>query len=176
MQDAAAPFRDRSAAFTLRDAAAVLGISLNTLRKRIAAGQIRAERAERAQGHVWRVYLDGADRSINPPGDTVQQDGAGTVQDPPTNLLRAEAMAAYTRSLLEPLTAALERSQGEVAGLREQRGRLSAELERAASTVVALGDEHARASRRATVLGVALAVFVAVVLIAGTAIAAGWAR
>src|SRR5215213_6946498 len=78
MHDAAAPSRDASPAFTLRQAAAVLGISLNTLRKRIADGQVRAERVERPQGHVWRVYVDGADRSIDPPDDMLHQDGAGT--------------------------------------------------------------------------------------------------
>jgi len=194
MHDAAAPSRDRPAAFTLRQAAVVLGISLNTLRKRIADGQIQAERVERPQGHVWRVYVDGADRSIDPPDGTVQQDGAdrsidppdGTVQqdgadrsvEPPTDLMRAEAMAAYTRSLLEPITAALERSQGEVAELRERVGRQGAELERATSTVVALGDELAatEASRRrdARVLIVGAVLLTGLAVVAGAFAASAW--
>ena len=178
MHDAAAPSRDRPAAFTLRQAAVVLGISLNTLRKRIADGQIQAERVERPQGHVWRVYVDGADRSIDPPDGTVQQDGADRSVEPPTDLMRAEAMAAYTRSLLEPITAALERSQGEVAELRERVGRQGAELERATSTVVALGDELAatEASRRrdARVLIVGAVLLTGLAVVAGAFAASAW--
>jgi excisionase family DNA binding protein len=55
----AAPSQHPATAFTLQEAAAILGVSLNTLRRRIDAGQVRAERVERPQGHVWRVYLDG---------------------------------------------------------------------------------------------------------------------
>jgi excisionase family DNA binding protein len=59
MHGAAASSQHPPGAFTLQEAAAVLAISLNTLRRRIEAGQVRAERVERPQGHVWRVYLDG---------------------------------------------------------------------------------------------------------------------
>ncbi len=45
-------------------------------------------------------------------------------------------MVAYTRSLLEPLTATLEWSQRRMAELERDTGRLIAELERATSTVV----------------------------------------
>lgn len=70
MQDAAAPSKAEPAArsqhpptvFSLQEAATVLGVSHNTLRRRIEAGQVRAERVERPQGHVWRVYLDGVQR------------------------------------------------------------------------------------------------------------------
>jgi len=54
----------------------------------------------------------------------------------------AEAMvqlieATITRAIT-PLVAVIERQAGEIADLREDRGRLTAELERAASTVVTL--------------------------------------
>ena len=88
-------------------------------------------------------------------------------------------MAAYNAQLIAPLTAVIEqqsatieRQAGEVADLREQRGRLTAELERAASAVVALNDQLAAAdrSRRRDVgrLSVALAVAFALLLAAGT--------
>ena len=106
--------QDRPGPFTLREGAATLGISLNTLRRRIAAGQIRAERVERPQGFMWQVYLDGAvEPSQDRANGTVHQDRPGTVQQPPTapSIVQAEAMAAYTRSVLEPLVMALERSE-----------------------------------------------------------------
>jgi len=129
MQDRAAPSQDPSTPFTLRAAAEVLGISLNTLRRRIAAGQVKAERVERPQGFVWQVYLDGAAPSqVNGSDGTVQRDGAGTVQQPPTDIMRAEAMAAYTRSLLEPLVAHAAELEGAVRELERENGRLVAEL------------------------------------------------
>jgi hypothetical protein len=45
--------------YSLQDAAAIVGVSVNTLRKRIRAGQVRAERVQRPQGYVWQVYLHG---------------------------------------------------------------------------------------------------------------------
>ena len=93
--------------------------------------------------------------------------------------MRAEAMAAYTRSLLEPITAALERSQGEVAELRERVGRQGAELERATSTVVALGDELATAEtfrrRNSRRLAITLAVVATTLALVGV-LASGWVR
>ncbi len=44
--------------YSLREAAGILGVSITALRRRVAAGQIRAERVERPQGSSWRVYLD----------------------------------------------------------------------------------------------------------------------
>ena len=128
MQDRAAPSQDRAPAFTLREAADVLGVSLNTLRRRIAAGQVRADRIQRPQGHVWQVYLDGAAPCRDGSGGTVQRDGAGTVQQPPADLMRAEAMATYTRSLLEPLVARLAEQEQIIREQAEQIGSLRAQL------------------------------------------------
>jgi hypothetical protein len=50
--------------YTLREAAGILGVSVTALRRRVAAGQIRAERLERPQGSAWRVFLD-----AHAPGD-----------------------------------------------------------------------------------------------------------
>ena len=64
--------------------------------------------------------------------------------------LRADKRdGASTRSLLEPLTAALERSQARAAELERDTGRLTAELERATSPVVAPSDELVGRERRA---------------------------
>jgi hypothetical protein len=123
--------QDRPGPFTLREGAAALGVSLNTLRRRIAAGQVRAERVERAQGFVWQVYPDGAAPSRDGARETVQRDRPGTVQQaptPPTALAQAEAMAAYTRSLLEPLVAHVGELEGTVRDQAETIGRLTAEL------------------------------------------------
>jgi len=149
MQDSAAPCRDGATPFTLHEAAEVLGVSLNTLRRRIAAGQVEAERVRRPQGHVWQVYLHPPGTQDHRSTGTVQQDGAATVQHPPTALAQAEALTSLVQTtigtVLGPLVAeqtalrlTVERQAEALAELREDRGRLSAELERAASTIVTL--------------------------------------
>src|SRR5687768_9177233 len=88
-----------AAGYSLQDAAAVLGVSVNTLRKRIRTGQVRAERVERPQGYVWQVYLDGLQPPAQPVDDPPIQEAPSRLQQPPAPLVQAEAMAAYTRSL-----------------------------------------------------------------------------
>lgn len=132
MHGAAASSEHPPPAFTLQEAAAALGISLNTLRRRIEAGQVRAERAERPQGHVWRVYLDGGQHA----GQEAAQEAPSTMQQPPGDVLRAEAMATYTRSLLEPLVERLAEQERIIRDQAEALGGLRAELAAALGTSV----------------------------------------
>jgi len=168
----------------LSTAADRLGLSIHAVRRRLHAGELPARQVRTRYGLAWQVRLDGVrDASATVAQDLREgdaslaqgsEDGAGAVQDPTTDVRRAEAMAAYTRSLLEPLTAVLERSQGEVAELRERVGRQGAELDRATSTVVALGDELAatEASRRRDMrLLIAAAVLFACVALVASALA-----
>jgi hypothetical protein len=129
-----------------------LHVSLNTLRKRIASGQVTAERVHRPQGHVWRVYLDVDHPATEPAQHHASLHAAAssnTVQQPATALAQTEALTtliqATVREAITPLVEVLERQAGEIAELREDRGRLTAELERAAGTVVALSDDGAAA-------------------------------
>jgi hypothetical protein len=131
----------------------LLGIGVNTLRRRIATGQVQAEQIERPQGQIWRVYLDvqhpPSQQSAQPP----EQEAVGGSQQPPTQLAQADAISTLVQTtvaaVLGPLVAevaasrqTIERQAEQIADLREERGRHTAELERAASTVVALGAEN----------------------------------
>ena len=133
-----------AAGYSLQDAAAVLGVSVNTLRKRIRAGQVRAERVERPQGYIWQVNLDDVHPPDQPATDPPIQEGPSRLRQPAMALRQAEAMAVYTRSLLEPLVALVEQQEATIRDQAETIGRQAAELERAASTVVALGEEVER--------------------------------
>ena len=110
-----------TAPVTVEQAAAILGVSASTIRRRIRAGSLRAEPVRRPQGVVWLVHL---------PADAA----AGTAEPPPaasavaTAPTASDAMIAYTRTLLEPLIAALDRSQGRVAELEREIGSLRAQL------------------------------------------------
>jgi hypothetical protein len=111
----------------LQDAAAALGVSINTLRKRIRSGHVSAERVQRPQGYVWQVYLDTL-QSPEPPGnDPPIQEAPSRLQQPASALIQAEAMAAYTRSLLEPLVTLVEQQGATIREQAETIGTLLAE-------------------------------------------------
>ena len=59
MSDTHAPDAPNGRSYTLREAATILGRSVSVVRRQVASGQIRAERVQRPQGSVWRVFLDG---------------------------------------------------------------------------------------------------------------------
>ena len=55
-----APNAAATTAVTVEQAAANLGVSITTVKRRIRSGTLRAEQAQRPQGTVWLVYLDAA--------------------------------------------------------------------------------------------------------------------
>ncbi len=173
-----------SAHVSAAEAARMYGLSDKTVRRWIRSGRLRADKRDGAYSVALAdVSALAAGMSAHPsaqvsvhvsaPGrDTLDED-VRPPDEPGTDIMRAEAMAAYTRSLLEPLTAALERSQGRVAELERDTGRLAAELERATSAVVALGDElqaselSRRRDRRLLVLALAVLAALLPVAVAG---------
>ena len=91
------------AGYSLQDVAAALGVSVNTLRKQIRAGQVRAERVEHT-----RATFRGKGIPRRPP--SLQATSQMTLpsrrlldrlQQPAKEMMQAEAMAAYMWSLLE---------------------------------------------------------------------------
>src|SRR4051794_36122588 len=103
VSDQDAPTTVATAPVTVEQAAAILGVSVTTVRRRIRAGVLRAEEARRPQGAVWLVYLP---PDAIPPTATDQPDATVVATAPTT---AGDAMIAYTQTLLGPLVAALER-------------------------------------------------------------------
>jgi excisionase family DNA binding protein len=107
---------------TIEQAAAILGLSTSTVRRRIRDGRLRAEEVSRPQGIMRLVYLpDDADPGVT---QVSAPDGVVTttaVTSP------GDSMIAYTQTLLLPLVEALERSQATVREQAETIGRLEAE-------------------------------------------------
>jgi len=125
------------ASYSLQEAAVLLGVSLNTLRRKIEAGQVTAERISRPQGHVWRVHLNSVQhRSTGPEQHAEQnatqhaeQHAGSTLPQHPAEIQRAEAMAAYSTALLAPLVSELATTRVTLVEQAETIGRLTAELE-----------------------------------------------
>ena len=121
-----------TAPITVEQAAAILGVSVTTVKRRIRAGTIRAERASRAQGAVWLVYLPAAATRAakeRPPAASV----AATTAVTPT--ATAEAMVSLIQTtigtVLGPLVGQLDAQRQTV---ERQAGRI-AELEREVGTL-----------------------------------------
>jgi Helix-turn-helix domain len=114
------------------DAAAILGVSVVTVRRMIKRGQLEAERVLRPQGSADLVTLPAAL-------------GDGTGDRPPTELL-----AAWSTAVLAPLVAELAESRETIRDQAETIGRQSAALERDRATIVSLGDELAAERAKAS--------------------------
>jgi len=105
---------DSSSGLTIPETAAVLGCSLKTVRRRIAAGKLPAERIITPQGHVWLVRLEG--HQVDRP-DLVSASGR---QDGAMEMTRTVA-SQVTESLsrrLEELARENERLKQELAALQ----------------------------------------------------------
>jgi hypothetical protein len=91
------------------------------LRRRIAAGEIRAERVRRPQGHAWRVYLP---RQLNG-----GQHANGTVQDAASTLQApAGTVQQHPPTTHQGLVALLERAQDDIRRLNDERAELYGRL------------------------------------------------
>lgn len=126
-----------TAPVTIEQAAALLGVSATTIRRRIKAGSLQITEARRPQGVVWLVHL--------PPGtapaaatDTV--DTATVDTTPSAAPAPAEAMVSLIQAtigtVLGPLVGelaasrqAIGRQADRIAELERENGRLTATLE-----------------------------------------------
>jgi excisionase family DNA binding protein len=89
--------QDGATAYTLHESAQLLGVSLGTIRRRIARGELRAERVHRPQGHVWQVWLEPAQDAVDPP----IQPPASNLPQHPGEMQRAETMSVFLVPLLQ---------------------------------------------------------------------------
>ena len=129
-----------AAGYTLQEAAARLGISVNTLRRKLEAGKVRGTRVERPQGYVWRVYLPADQRDGHPrsqqAGQEATQQSDSRLQQPatPTVLAQAELMGNLVAPLIQqaiaPLVEELAVTRVQLVTQAERMGRLEAEVDR----------------------------------------------
>jgi Helix-turn-helix domain len=138
-------------------AARMYGRSEKTVRRWIAAGKLLAQKVDGAYlvstqdvaqlvGDVSAplsaptsapgtdsMSAQCTDTDVHPDDEDVRPS-----EPPGTDIMRAEAMAAYTRSLLEPLVAHVAELEGTIRELERENGRQAAELEAARATIATL--------------------------------------
>jgi hypothetical protein len=133
-----------TAPVSIAHAALVCGCSENALRRWIASGKLSAERVDDKYlvrpADVARLVADvpalesapgtagGPVQEVDPDARTDDED-ARPVGPPGTDIMRAEAMTAYTRSLLEPLLALVQQQGTTIREQAETIGRQAADLE-----------------------------------------------
>jgi hypothetical protein len=131
-----APNAAATAPITVEQVAAILGVSITTVKRRIRAGTLRAEQAQRPQGTVWLVYLDPAATPAaeeRPPAAGVVATAAATPNG------QADAMVSLIQTtigtVLGPLVGELaasrqtiERHGETIRGQAEQLGALNERL------------------------------------------------
>lgn len=131
-----------STPMSVAHAARMSGRSEKTIRRWIASGKLVAQKIDGAfaldQADLARLVGDLSSPGVDTGGDT----DVHPQTDMRLDILRAEAMAAYTRSLLEPLVEHVAALEGTVRGQAETIGRQAAELGSYASAVVALSAEN----------------------------------
>ena len=103
---------------SLREAAASLGLSEKTLRRRVKAGVLESRQVETPHGPAWQVWVDG----VRGPAPTVDGRGTHPVRGP---------------ELLEALRM-IERQQQTILELSGRVGYFQAQLEQARETIRAL--------------------------------------
>jgi hypothetical protein len=112
----------------------LLGVSLGTVRRKIARGELRAEQAHRPQGRVWQIWLqpaqDAVDLPIQPPASTLPQH--------PGEIQRAETMSVFLVPLLQqamqPLVDELAATRAQLVTQAERIGHLEAEIDHLTAT------------------------------------------
>jgi hypothetical protein len=111
-----------TAPVTIEQAAAILGVSASTIRRRIKAGALRVEEARRPQGVVWLVHLP---PGTGPASETATVDTAPVTTTASSSHLAGDAIAAMIAATLTPIIAPLV---GELAASRQANERLTDQL------------------------------------------------
>jgi hypothetical protein len=128
------PSAAATAPITVEQAAAILGVSITTVKRRIRSGALRAEEAHRPQGTVWMVYLP-SETTAAATSDHTAANAAATI---PTTTTQADAMVSLIQTtigtILGPLVTELaasrqtnERQSERIEELAREVGELKAE-------------------------------------------------
>lgn len=99
----------------LQDAAAQLGLAVDTVRRRIKRGELQGRKAPTQQGYRWEVYLDAAYADVQaeakPPTPRLDADRDGLIRDLTGQIATLSGQVGF-------LQAKLQQAQEEVRLLR----------------------------------------------------------
>jgi excisionase family DNA binding protein len=123
---------------TVAEAVRILGLSATTIRRKIDAGELEAERVTRPQGTVFLVKVPMEEpRTLHDEPVTHGHETA-TPQDAPGGPDRLAAIVVPLVAQIDALRQSNERQAAEIGELREDRGRLAVALEHAQQRITSL--------------------------------------
>jgi excisionase family DNA binding protein len=94
---------------TLVEAAHQLGVSVDTVRRRLQKGELRGQQQPRSQGHMWLVELDEYEEvSYNSRLADAEQDGQVCLAACQADINRLEEMVAILQNQIQALGRELE--------------------------------------------------------------------
>ena len=120
--------------YTIAEAAPLLGVSVDTVRRRVKRGQLESRQVRTQHGPTWEVCL-GTLQGEPAPAAEGTEGAAQAAED------RSQAMAVWAATLLAPLAAELGEARQTIERQAETIGRQGAELDQARGT---LGELQAR--------------------------------
>lgn len=120
---------------TIEQAAALLGVSASTVRRRIRAGALQVTETRRPQGTVWLVHLP---PGVGPAAATATVDTASVTTTPTAQPAPADAIIAMLQATLTPIIAPLV---GQIDAQHQTIERQAEQLVSQAETIGALRAE-----------------------------------
>jgi hypothetical protein len=142
----------------MAEAVRILGLSATTIRRKIDAGELEAERVPRPQGVAWLVKVpnDLPPPTTEPPGahrhlPGTPQEPPATPRDPP---LGTDLLTVVVAPLLAEVAASRQAIERQVETIRDQAERLgyvTAERDAALAELVTLKASHSPAASNLTV-------------------------
>jgi excisionase family DNA binding protein len=123
---------------TVPEAARVLGVSVQTVRRMIRRGQIEGRRVHRPQGSAFIVTLPLERPGTNDAPTTDQVLRAGARANGPTPAPAGELMAAWSETFLGPIMARMAEQETSLRALERENGRLAERLGQVTAELEAL--------------------------------------
>lgn len=103
---------------TIKDAAAHLGVSENTIRRRLKSGKLQGEQEQTDQGYRWLILIDVEEEDPEPDSGAQEPHQADTQTGSPT--VNQEDTHPDTQRLIDRLTSENDRLLEEVAAARQE--------------------------------------------------------
>ena len=103
---------------TIKDAAAHLGVSENTIRRRLKSGKLQGEQEQTDQGYRWLILIDVEEEDPESEPDPQEPSQADTQTGSPT--VNQEDTHPDTQRLIDRLTSENDRLLEEVAAARQE--------------------------------------------------------
>jgi len=125
------------------EASRILGLSATTIRRKIDAGELEAERVTRPQGTAFLVKVPGDEPPRTDQALQMPQDESGSPRDAPADAVSLAAIVVPLVAQFDALRQTVERQSAQLISQAETIGRVTAERDAARAELDALRAQNA---------------------------------